>query len=95
MKSVSLSASLTVSAFALAACSSAVTPGRMSQVKPGMNTDQVQALLGRPAHIDESETADQTLSGEVDHYPAPSGEGRVVLVNHTVLKAEFVSTTKS
>ena len=82
-------------ALALSACSSAVTPEKMAQVKPGMTPDQVQALLGRPASIEQSETEDQTISGEVDYYPAPNGEGRVVIVNHTVLHAEFVPGAKS
>ena len=78
------------SAFALTACSSAVSPTKMNQVKPGMKADQVEAVLGRPAHIDQSETTDQTITGEVDHYPAPNGEGRVTFINHTVFKAEFI-----
>jgi hypothetical protein len=82
-------------ALALSACSSAVTPEKMSQVKTGMTPDQVQALLGKPASIEQSETADQTLSGEVDHYPARNGEGRVVIVNHTVFHAEFVPGSTS
>jgi hypothetical protein len=74
---------------ALSACSSAVTPGKMAEIKPGMKPEQVEAILGRPATIDQSETSDQTMSGEVDHYPAPNGEGRVVIVNHVVFKSEF------
>jgi len=80
---------------ALTACSSAVTPDKMAQVKPGMSSDQVELLLGRPATIDQSQSADQTISGEVDHYPAPDGEGRVVFINHAVFKAEFVPGAKS
>jgi hypothetical protein len=80
---------------ALCACSSSVTPEKMSQIKPGMKPDEVQAILGRPASIEQSESADQTISGEVDHYPAPNGEGRVVIVNHTVFQAEFVTGAKS
>ena len=83
------------SVFALAACSSAVTPDKMSLIRPAMSQDQVEAILGHPATIDQSETADQTLSGEVDHYPAPNGEGRVIFVNHVVFKAEFVPGAKS
>jgi SmpA / OmlA family len=83
------------SALALTACSSAVTPDKIAEIKPAMNTSQVEAILGRPTSIEQSETADQTLSGEVDHYPAPNGEGRVIFVNHAVFKAEFVSGTKS
>jgi hypothetical protein len=82
-------------AFALTACSSAVTPDKMALIKPAMKADQVEAILGRPASIEQSETADQTINGEVDHYPAPNGEGRVIFVNHSVFKAEFVPGAKS
>jgi hypothetical protein len=82
--------SLGVAALVLTGCSSAVTPDKMAQIKPAMNPSQVEAILGRPASIEQSETADQTLGGEVDHYPAPNGEGRVVFVNHVVYKAEYI-----
>jgi hypothetical protein len=82
-------------ALPLTACSSAVTPDKIAQIKPAMTADQVEAILGRPASIEQSETADQTISGEVDHYPAPNGEGRVIFVNHAVFKAEFVPGAKS
>lgn len=82
-------------ALALTACSSAVTPDKMAQVKPAMKPADVEAILGRPARIEQSETADQTLNGEVDHYPASNGEGRVIFVNHTVFKSEFVPGAKS
>ena len=79
----------------LTACTSSVTPDKIAQIKPAMSQDQVEAILGRPARIEQSETADQTISGEVDHYPAWGGEGRVIFVNHAVFKAEFVSGAKS
>ena len=82
------------SAIALAACSG-VTPEKMAQVKPGMTSTQVEALLGSPVSIEQSETADQALSGEVDHYAAANGEGRVIVVNHVVFKSEFVPGAKS
>jgi hypothetical protein len=66
---------------------------RMSQIKPAMKVDQVEAILGRPASIDQSETTG--LRGEVYHYPAPSGEGRVIFLNDAVFKAEFVPGGKS
>jgi hypothetical protein len=82
-------------ALGLTACSSAVTPDKMAQITTGMKPEQVIAILGTPARIDQSETTDQALNGEVDHYPAPNGEGRVTFVNHTVFKAEFVPGAKS
>ena len=87
--------SLISTAIALTACSSGVTPDQMAQIKPAMNASQVEAILGRPASIEQSETADQALNGEVDHYPSSNGEGRVVFVNHAVFKAEFVPKAKS
>ena len=76
-----------------------LAPDRLTRIKPGMTTDQVEAILGRPASIEQSETADQTLSGEVDHYPArfpaPSGDCRVIFINHAVFKAEFLPGAKS
>jgi hypothetical protein len=83
------------SALALAACSSGATADKINQVKPGMTSAQVEAILGRPASIEQSETSDQTLTGEVDHYPGSGTEGRVVFVNGVVFKAEFIPTTKS
>jgi hypothetical protein len=80
---------------ALTACSSAVTPDKMAQIKPAMNAAQVEAILGRPTHIEQSEPPDQTISGEVDHYYGSLGEGRVIFVNHAVFKAEFVPKEKS
>ncbi len=74
---------------ALGGCSGA-TPAKMAQVRPGMTADQAQAMLGRPASIEASETPDQALNGEVDHYPGSRGEGRVVIVNHVVFQSEFV-----
>jgi hypothetical protein len=83
------------SVFLLSACSSAVTPDKISQIKPGMKSDQVEAILGRPNTIEQSEIPDQTLTGEVDHYSSPHGEGRVIYLNNTVFKAEFISGAQS
>ena len=77
-----------VAAGILAACSSAVTPQKMAQIQQGMKTAQVEAILGRPAHIDQSETTG--LRGEVYDYTGVNGTGRVVLLNDTVFKAEFI-----
>ncbi len=82
-------------ALAVSACSSAVTPDKLAQIKPGMTPEQTQALLGSPSSIEQSETDDKTINGEVDHYSASDGEGRVVFVNHTVFHAEFVPGAKS
>jgi hypothetical protein len=73
---------------ALTACTSSATSEKMAQIKPAMKVEQVEALLGRPAHIDQAETT--SLRGETYHYPASNGEGRVVFLNDTVFKAEFI-----
>ncbi len=85
---------LLLSAGAMSACSSAVTPEKMARVHTGMKTSEVETLLGRPAHIDQSETTG--LRGEVYDYPgANGGEGRVVLLNGTVFKVEFIARGNS
>ena len=83
---------LLVFILALSACSSAVTPEKISQIKPAMKVDQVEAILGRPAHIDQSETTG--LSGQVYYYTSPHGEARVTFLNDAVFKAEFIPGDK-
>jgi hypothetical protein len=69
-----------------------LAPDRLTRIKPDMSADQVETIMGRPASIEQSETSDQTISGEVDHYPArfPARgvDCRVIFVNHTVFKTE-------
>jgi len=77
-----------IAALALTACSSAVTPEKISQIKPAMKPAEVEAILGPPASIEHAETTG--LTGDLYHYPAPKGEGRVVFLNDAVFKAEFV-----
>ena len=84
---------LMTAALILTACSSSVTPGKIAQIHSPMKSDDVKALLGKPDHIDHAETTG--LNGDVYHYPAPNGEGRVVFLNDTVFKAEFISGAKS
>jgi hypothetical protein len=69
-----------------------LAPDKLTRIKVGMTADQVEAIMGRPASIEQSETSDQTISGEVDHYPARYPalgiDCRVIFVNHTVFKTE-------
>jgi hypothetical protein len=81
------------SAFALCACSSAVTPEKISRIHPSMKPDEVKTVLGKPVRIDHAETTG--LSGDVYHYPASNGEGRVIFLNDAVFKAEFIPGGKS
>lgn len=73
--------------FLLAACSSAVTPAKLRQISNGMKTSQVEALLGRPARIEQAEITG--LTGEVYHYVSPQGDGRVVFINGSVFQTNF------
>jgi hypothetical protein len=76
-----------------------MTPDRLTRVKAGMTTDQVEAIMGRPATIEQSESTDQAVNGEVDHYPSrfplSAGDCRITFVNHIVFKTEFVPGIKS
>ena len=79
-------------ALALTACSASVSTEKMAQIKTGMKIDQVEAILGSPMRIDQSETTG--LRGEVYHYPGSEGEGRVIFLNDAVFKAEFLPGSK-
>ena len=80
-------------AFVLAACSSGATAEKISQIKPAMKVDEVEAILGRPDHIDQSETTG--LQGQVYYYNGSRGQGRVVFLNDAVFKADFVPGGKA
>jgi len=56
------------------------------ETKPPLTTDQVVQLMGQPANIEQSESADQTVNGEVYHYPTypPGGDFKVIFVNGVV-----------
>jgi hypothetical protein len=82
-----------LAAVSMAGCSSAVTPEKMAQVTVGMKTADVEKILGRPAHIDQSETTG--LRGEVYDFSGVNGTGRVIILNDIVFKAEFVPGGKS
>ena len=91
MKSTYFPALLT--ALVLSACSASMNREKISQIKPAMKVDQVEAILGAPASIDQSETTG--VRGEVYRYPGSAGEGRVIFLNDAVFKAEFVPERKS
>jgi hypothetical protein len=80
---------------ALTACASCGLDSKLGLIKPGMKADQVQALLGSPNRIDETQTEDQTVTGQVYHYTTPAGDGRVVFVNGIVFSATILPATKS
>jgi len=60
-----------------------------------MTIAQVEKEMGRPASIEQSQSADQTISGSVYHYPIPEGDMKVTFINGTVFKAEVISGAKS
>ena len=84
-----------VAALALTACATCGLDSKMALIKTGMKVAQVEALLGSPTHIDESQTADQTLTSQVYRYSTPAGEGRVVFVNGIVFSSTFLNGAKS
>jgi len=56
---------------------------------PPMSTEQVEKSLGRPTHVDSSETTG--ITGLVYHYPYLSGEMRLVFINGTLFHAESIA----
>jgi hypothetical protein len=79
----------------LTACASCGLDSKLGLIKPGMKADQVQALLGNPTRIDETQTDDQTVTGQVYHYATPAGEGCIVFVNGVVFSATILPGNKS
>jgi outer membrane protein assembly factor BamE (lipoprotein component of BamABCDE complex) len=90
MKASNFYISIGVVALALVACSSAVTQAKLNQISNGMKTDQVEALLGQPTRIDQSEITG--LTGQVYHYVSAQGDGRVVFINGAVFETAFDAT---
>jgi hypothetical protein len=68
---------------------------KINEAKTPLTIAQVEEAMGRPAHIDESESADQTITGMVYHYPAHGEDMKVVFVHGVVLRTEFTPTAKS
>jgi hypothetical protein len=87
-----LFACVAVSALLLTACSSAVVSVAQGRVTTGMKPDQVESILGRPTRIDESDTTGAT--GKVYLYVNNDGWARVIFVNDTVFKIDFVRGNK-
>jgi len=86
---------LAAACVALTACATCGLDSKMGLIKPGMTAAQVVALLGSPTRIDETQTADQTLTGKVYHYATPAGDGRIVFVNGIVFSSTILSGAKS
>ena len=96
MKTTLEKAMLTGAALLLLTACSAVTPAKMARIHPAMKPAEVEAILGRPAYIVHSQSETTDISGEADYYPTPNGQGRVIFVNNSVFKADFVpGATKS
>ena len=86
---------LAIAALALTACATCGLDSKLGLIKPGMKVNQVEALLGSPTHIDETQTSDQTITGQVYHYSTPAGEGRVVFMNGIVFSTTILPGAKS
>src|ERR1700682_2579375 len=59
---------------------------KINETKPPLTMAQVEQFMGQPLRIEQSESADQTIKGEVYHYPTfpPGGDFRVIFVNGVV-----------
>ncbi len=67
----------------------------INETKPPLRVAQVEALMGAPVRIDQSESADQAITGLVYHYPAHGEDMRVVFVNGVVFRTQIAPETKS
>ena len=70
---------------------------KIHETKPPLSITQVEQLMGQPLRIEQSESADQTVTGEVYHYPTyPSGgDFQVIFVNGVVFNTAIPSPAKS
>ncbi len=70
---------------------------KIHETKPPLTVAQVESLMGRPVTIEQSETADQTITAEVYHYPHPEQgqDFKVIFVNGVVFGTQFVPLAKS
>jgi hypothetical protein len=73
---------------------------KINYSKPPLTKTQVEQLMGRPIRIEQSESADQTVTGAVYHYPiSPPGRDvrdfQVIFVNGVVFHTAIPSPTKS
>jgi outer membrane protein assembly factor BamE (lipoprotein component of BamABCDE complex) len=76
----------------LTACSSGVDSTALARVSDGMKIDQVEALLGQPTRIEESEVTGAT--GKVYDYLSSGGTARVVFINDVVFDTKFIPEGK-
>jgi hypothetical protein len=67
----------------------------IENTKPPLQQADVEKLLGQPATIEETASADQTVTGSVYHYPSNGSDMKVIFVNGVVFKTELVPLTKS
>jgi outer membrane protein assembly factor BamE (lipoprotein component of BamABCDE complex) len=81
-------------ALALTACGTCGIPeSKLKKISPGMTVDQVISIIGQPSRIEHAETTG--LQGDTYDYPSNGGEARVIFLNNTVFKAEFVPGAKT
>jgi len=84
-----------IMALALTACATCGLDSKLGLIRPGMKINQVEALLGSPTRIDETQTANSTTPNEVYHYSTPAGDGRVVFVNGIVFSSTLLTGSNS
>ncbi len=68
---------------------------KINEARTPLTIAQVEQVMGTPTHVEQSESADQTVTGTVYHYPAHGQDMNVIFVNGVVFGTKFVATTKS
>ena len=70
---------------------------KIHETKPALTVAQVEQLMGQPLRIEQSESADQTITAEVYHYPTypPGGDFQVIFVNGVVFNTAVPVPSKS
>ncbi len=63
--------------------------------KAPMTVAEVEAVMGKPASIEQSQTEDQTISGMVYHYPGHGADLKIVFINGVLFHEEMPAPTKS
>ncbi|SDU14671.1 Outer membrane protein assembly factor BamE, lipoprotein component of the BamABCDE complex [Verrucomicrobium sp. GAS474] len=75
-----------VVALSLTACSSKLTNENLTKVKTGMSASEVEALLGKPASIETSETLG--IRATTYYYKAGGAEVKISFLNDGVMVKE-------
>ena len=68
---------------------------KINETKPPLSTAQVEQLMGSPLRIEQSESADQAVTGAVYHYATfpPGGDFQVIFINGVVFRTALPTYT--